>query len=750
MARATRSAKQQDDKSKGKPSDVPIPAPTRAKAVSKKRKRTSIAENDERPAVKLPRNGDAAVKEEDHDEDHNAEQKSTETQGAGDIPMDSVDAQHILDILEMVDTQGLLDRVFPLPADPADSTSLSGPQSHQQQSYSFRTLLKESSRHPLRVLRSGVQHLLPVFAHPRSRPSAPAAQQLKFCNLALSLLDQASFNSCPAALNLESILPDRPDALHDSDHEGSKGIAPSLSSANLPRKRKYALMQKLPTGKWWTSLNSDFPSNMDGKELKDLSTAHAELVAILPSASTSAVPVSLTPTLGSYTQQLSKTKQAVPGPRQVSTGAFLDYGPYSSFAPAFDQEGVEVGRVGLGEVLWSREKDRRTEEALAERARLKPTNVPLVIADVEMQDTTDEVQDSTAERQAEASDEALQSLFTLEQVASIKGALGSLEMEEAVQELLDRNSRALRRLEELQLRRLGGAEESSSSVEVGSEEWDVAQSIMDSLTLITSLRPCSSKDSSTLIPPPSILRKLHRTLPTSPSEGWYGTLPSTQTTALRDDSTLLVKSGTSIPTPAPAVAAPPVVPAVPTPYTAPSTSYAAKPNTPATPYGGYSYPTYANGQYRGGYSYTPATTNAYYPNAYAQSATGATSSQYVNPQYAGAGQTQYPYGSWFSYQPPTQQKPGTPQPTAGLPTSYASFFNAAQPQRAVANTVAKPPYAPGAWQSAGASTGGYTPTLPTTIRTTPNAQPPGTPTPPGAGYQYYGGYQPQPAQAEQR
>ena len=101
MARATRSAKQQDDKSKGKQSDVPIPTPTRAKAVSKKRKRTSIAENDERPAVKMPRNGDAAVKEEDHDEDHNAEQKPTETQGAGDVPMDSVDAQHILDILEM-------------------------------------------------------------------------------------------------------------------------------------------------------------------------------------------------------------------------------------------------------------------------------------------------------------------------------------------------------------------------------------------------------------------------------------------------------------------------------------------------------------------------------------------------------------------------------------------------------------------------------------------------------------------------
>jgi len=78
-------------------------------------------------------------------------------------------------------------------------------------------------------------------------------------------------------------------------------------------------------------------------------------------------------------------------------------------------------------------------------------------------------------------------------------------------------------------------------VEVGSEEWDTAQAIMDSLAVLTSLRPKSSMDES-LIPPASLLRRLHRTLPLDPSPGWYGNLPASPTTALRDDMTVHLKS----------------------------------------------------------------------------------------------------------------------------------------------------------------------------------------------------------------
>lgn len=50
-------------------------------------------------------------------------------------------------LLFRIDMQGLLDRVFPLPSNPTE------PSGSQPASYSFRTLLKESSQHPLCVLR---------------------------------------------------------------------------------------------------------------------------------------------------------------------------------------------------------------------------------------------------------------------------------------------------------------------------------------------------------------------------------------------------------------------------------------------------------------------------------------------------------------------------------------------------------------------------------------------------------------------
>ncbi|KAI0063213.1 hypothetical protein BV25DRAFT_1907287 [Artomyces pyxidatus] len=687
MARATRSAKHQDDKQNEQPPEPTTSTPSKAKAGSKKRKRTSISGPEEQPSAKQARTDDAEIKEEDVGQDRPVDH---ELKGAGDVPLDPEDAQRILDILEMVDTQGLLDRVFPLPADPADTSASNGQSSSQPLSYSFRTLLKDSPRHPLRVLRSAVQPLFPVFAHPRSRPSAPAAQQLKFCNLALSLLDQSSFNSSQYALELVSIIPDRPDAV-DPDNSENGDVkpttsAPSLSAADIPRKLKYALMQKLPTGEWWTSLKSDFASfAADGRELKDLPTAHAELVAVLPDASVSSKAVASTssvPTLGSYTRKSLIKKPAMPGARKLSTGAFLDYGPYASFAPTFDQDGVEVGRCALGEVLFSQENKRRIDKAIADEERRRRF-VAAVVEDVELQDDTGEVEDVTEEERSKqaaeaknAADEALETLLPPEEVASIKAVLGTLELEAAVQELLDRNTGALKRLEELQLERLGGEGGGSSTVAEGSEEWDLAQGIAESLTLLASLRPRSSTGESPLIPSPAVLRKLQRTIPVGPSEGWYGSLPADHPTALRDDTTLHIKSGAKIiaplPAPTPVVAPAPAVAAVPaTPYPA------AKTTAPATGYTGYGYPNY-NTQYRGTYPYTPST-NPYYPNAYAQAPTpGQTtpaSTHYPSQQYtAGAAQQQY-YGSWYNYQQPPA--PGVTPPAAAsstppVPTSYAT------------------------------------------------------------------------------
>jgi hypothetical protein len=98
MARATRSSAQQ-----GQETEKQIDSATpRGKAGSKKRKRTSIAENDDQPAVKQPRSNDVSIKEGSQELDGiPAANKLPELQNAGDLPIDDADAQKILDILEM-------------------------------------------------------------------------------------------------------------------------------------------------------------------------------------------------------------------------------------------------------------------------------------------------------------------------------------------------------------------------------------------------------------------------------------------------------------------------------------------------------------------------------------------------------------------------------------------------------------------------------------------------------------------------
>ena len=283
---------------------------------------------------------------------------------------------------------------------------------------------------------------------------------------------------------------------------------------------------------------------------------------------------------------------------------------------------------------------------------------------------------------------------------------------------------------------------------------------MDSIATLASLRPrCSNEDIPPLVPPPAVLRKLHRSLALQPSPGWHGTLPATKTTALHDDSTVKVKS----PTPAPAVAATttvpvsaPVVQAAPTvgyttyAYNYPTAQQQASYRPASTTYAAYKAPP---GSY---YPYAPTATQqqSYYGG---QAYTGTTNQQPYGAT-AGSGQT-YPYaGSWYNqYQPGAAgSKPATP---VAASTSYSNFFasatggaaNGAAPAGrppAVANTVvgnkAPAPQAAGAWQ-ANNYQAGVAPTLPSHLRTTQ----PSTPTTPLAqtAYQpqtgYYQGYQAQ-------
>ncbi|EGO02762.1 hypothetical protein SERLA73DRAFT_158542 [Serpula lacrymans var. lacrymans S7.3] len=761
MARATRSTLQHSQK------DDHNGLPHPHTKLSKKRKRSSISGIDDQPAHKQLRT-ETDIKEEGAEDNETMSEKDSPPsfEHAGDVPIDSLVAQKILDILEMIDTQGLLDRVFPLPSnfsEPSTSKSQTG-------SYSFRTLLKDSSRHPLSVLRSAVQHLLPISYHPRSRPLSPAAQQLRFCDLALSLLDQASVHPTSFPLDLETILSDfTADAIID-DAEGKSQANPTLAdkSSLPPPARRYALMQRLPSGNWWSSLNSEY-APLDGKGLKDLSTAHAELVAVLPSPSTmtyksdstsstlTLVDTPVPSTLGSYTSKKPPgPKMKLPEPRRISCGSFLHYGPYASFAPTFDQEGVEIGRAALGEVIWRWEGSKKAWNKEVED--MPPSHVE----DTAMESLTDSAQPLTEPSEAEVSVASVQNLpsdkntdvdeleglLSSDQVSGIKAVLGSLELEDAVQELLERNRTALRRLGELQTLRLAKAGDTSAEVEEDSEEWDTAQGILDSLVLLASLRPRSStSEVAPLVPSASALRKLHRTLPTAAIQGWYGTLPPGRTSALRDDSTLYIKSGTTAP----------VTSAAPTPAPAPVAVAPPTTATPAQAYPGYAYSNFST-PFRGGYQYKPGQPS-YYPSAYTAQVQGQNQQvpagapgYYPNQQYNPAAGQHYSYSSWYYQQPPP------PTPLTAATGAANSGRGTPQPgavaqQRAVANTVVtaatgKPPQqnAGVTWAASGnAGQPGYVaPTLPPHLRGISQPGLSGT----YGGYQHsYYGYQPTPSTA---
>ncbi|KAI0033733.1 hypothetical protein K488DRAFT_84682 [Vararia minispora EC-137] len=662
MARATRSSNKQDEKPKEN-GTLLVPKPSPGKASGKKRKRISNAESDDQPAPKQPRNGgddDGSVKLEDGDilQEH---EPDSEMLGTGDVPLDPRDAERILETLEKIDTQGLLDREFPLPPE----ALLSDPQpSNSPRSYSFRALLKDSSRYPARVLFAAVKPLFPVFSHPRSRPSGPAALQLKFCSLARTLLEQATRGTNPSVAKLETVIPSPPED--------------DASPVDLPFARRYALMQKLPTGEWWSSLNSE---SLDSAELKELPMGHAELVAILP---TPVEPMDFVPTLAHYSRAsvsaLSKRSQRLAAGRRLSSGAFLDYGPHASFAPTFDQDGAEVGREALGEVLWWEERKRRLTAELAESSRGRRGKLPALPENVEMEAMQEAPGPSTSSRVSLEKDfpvsngdlnmerdptGLLDGLLPPDQIVSVKATLHELSLEAAIQELLTRTSKALAELEDLQIERLGRPDGGTGTIDPESEEFTLAESISESLALLASLRP-QTADTQSIIPPSHILRQLHRTLPVAATPGWHGTLPDAHPRALQDDTTVHVKSGTVLPAPTPAQPAP-MTPAAPKPITA----------TAAASYSSYGYPTYAAG------TYVRPTPGATTPYSYS-------SSSYYN--FGQTGQTDA-YAAWRAM--------------GGQPWSYGATATTT-PGRAVANTVV-PNKTYAGWQPGGS----YTPTIAT-------------------------------------
>ena len=501
MARATRSTTNHE---KDKPADSP---PASRKGASKKRKRTSNADTDDTLPVKHPRtdsNEDASPDPEDL-----SENKQGDLPSSGDVPIQSEDATDILDVLQLCVTLlslffhfsertpfivGSTIRVsstafsrcpptlpWPQMDWPPSRPPLCSPCVHClripltiRSEYSwyvpFGCYNLDMSLSFALPPKTAVEHLHPISSHPRFRPSETAAQQLRFCNLATSLLGQASRNTAPAPLDAATIITDL-----DFQDDAASPTA-SLQPFAGVRPHKYALVQHLPSGDWWTSASSGVvTAEGTSKDLKSLHTAKADLVSIFPSASGS--QLAQKGALGDYVVKRASgvLPHKQPQPRRVSCGKFLDYGPYASFAPSFDQDGVEVGRVGMGEVIFRQHMKRRLRSLAKGKRRAF-----LAEADRQPEDTT--MEDASASNGAavagpsnEGGDLAkdLESLLSPEEVKAIKSALGSLEMEQAVDELLQRNAKALQRLEELQLERLRAQGGGSSVVEVGSEEWNI-------------------------------------------------------------------------------------------------------------------------------------------------------------------------------------------------------------------------------------------------------------------------------------
>ncbi|EJD04336.1 uncharacterized protein FOMMEDRAFT_146300 [Fomitiporia mediterranea MF3/22] len=687
MARTTRSSASHAEKTEDEnehPGSLSPPTSTKAKAaaVAKKRKRLGT-DSDDLPAAKQ-------VKANDEDTLDRDEEEHVEDAGfpplSGDLPMNDEDAQKILEILEMADTQALLDRVFPLD-DVLSPNPSSIPSSSKtpSDSYSLRTLLKEAKDHPLRIFRSAIKHLYPISSQPRARISPPAAQQLRFCQLALTLIEQASRNNIDGlSLKPELILPEK-----STKEEDEMDV--------INTRRKYALVQRLPTGDLWTSLSTDLPGS-DAKPLAELSTGHAELVSILPSSSSSK-PI---PTLGElHADKNIQSKYKPPTTRHVSCGAFLDYGPYASFAPSFDSDGGDVGRAGVSKVLWRRhEKGKAREKAriLGDRYRAKLAAQAAESMGVDEVTEVELTEGRAAElrREAEKRKDLLEKLFSQEEAEPLQKILDALDCEENVSELLLHNAKALLRLQELQKERLRGENESARRVKVGSEEWNLAHAIMDSLTLLTSMRPRKPNgEVSAVIPPASVLHVLQQTLPAEASQGWYGTLSESRGFAVRDDTTVRMKGPLEVPAAEPAPATTPAAPVTQTHTSTYPTNYS---------YAGYSqhYRTPYTTQTQGGQ------TGSYFTGTAAQGI-GTPQAQKTQTPYTSqyGGTTQYTYGSWFPTQstagsgagtPTPSSRKGTPQPstiTSGAFTNstylpYSSALAAASsatPVRAVANTV---------------------------------------------------------------
>lgn len=639
-----------------------------------------------------------------------------------DQPPSATDAHKLLTVLEMFDTQSLLARHVP----PADTT--------------LRAMLK-SPTHSIRALKTAITALLPTQPHPRARLSLEQTAQRSFCDLALGLLDEIAQKQ-PASKERTSIF--QISAEHKSKH------------ADDWKPTRYALQQTIYGTDYYTSTSGD---SLTPEKAASLATGQASLTAIIPAVP---VPASAMPTLGAYTRKPISYHSPWLGPH-VSFPAMVDlsYGARCSFAPTYDSSGSAFTRSEIDDLIARRMKGSKaygpppplppppapaadTDMADApkpqksEAASIHPDLVPVPALDPSLGSTSPSTSPSTP-KIASTLDPSLDP----ELCNALDTAFQELALEDSVRGLLDSNARAMTRLVDLQNARLQKwnlRKPDLSVLDVGEgEELELARCIEKTLGLLAALRPRtilsslpseSSPAPTSIIPPASVLRALHRTLPTEPSPGYRGTLDPRREMSLRDDMTIKMAN---IPAPAPVPAPAPTPTAVGTPRQAvPVTPVGARPGYPApagsTYYGQQAYPqaqagagqypqqgVYPQGQYPG----YPQQQQGQYPVQYPAGAAGTQQVQQYPQTPATATGQQYPY----PYTYPGAQAGATgayPQPTPGTyPVQPAAAGGYVPPTPGQATTYPTPAQA-GAYP-AQAQAGAYPTPTQTTTYPTPNA-----------------------------
>ncbi|KAG8759499.1 hypothetical protein FRC14_005787 [Serendipita sp. 396] len=418
--------------------------------LSKKRKREeSISATDGRPLAKQARS-------------------ESPVRYAEDMPLTPLDAHKVLTILETIDTDGLLDRLLYFP--PGSSIRCS-----------FRSILQDQSAHSLRTIRSALNQLLPSSSHPRSLIAVGASNQQRFYDFAQALFNQVSAHNSGL---LGTTLNDAKIEIDDS----------TVGKSLLPeeRKRKYALVQRLPSGDWWSSATvpREGDVGLTRGAIRSLATGQAELVSIVPSQPIPAEEMSSFSTLKQVPVFKSKDdpRRLITLPSKSSPAPkLLDYGVYSTFAPYFDSESAEIGNDQVHSLV-SESMQRRRARAL--RAQLlgradhisqsdisrqsfkssvdamKENSHSLLGGDQEMKDGGD-TNSRAIERTFSTLElvESLRNIVPEDESESLKQAFSALQAELGVTELLEENAIALDNLVRMQSDRIKQGELTPSDLE---------------------------------------------------------------------------------------------------------------------------------------------------------------------------------------------------------------------------------------------------------------------------------------------